>query len=256
MKIFVCIKSVPDTAATIKLSGESSFEDSDCKFVINPYDEYGIEEAVTLVEKNGGEVVVITAGRASADGALRSAMAIGANRAIHVKTEEQFLDSSFTAKVLKAAIERDGMPDIIFTGKNSVDTEGFQTPYRLAAELGFPVVNEISKLKINGDKAVAEREIGGGDREVLEISLPAVIGVTKGLNEPRYPKFPDIMKAKKKPVNLITISDLGIDELFSKSRLVKLESAPERSGAKMIQGSVEAQVKELIRILKEDEKVL
>ncbi len=256
MKIFVCIKSVPDTAASIKLSGESGFDDSDSKFVVNPYDEYGIEEAVTLVEKIGGEVVAITVGKSSADVALRSAMAIGAHRAIHVKTEGNFLDSSLTCKALKAAIEQDGVPDIIFTGKSSVDTEGFQTQYRLAAAFGFPVVNEVSKLTVTDDKAVAEREIGGGDREVLEVSLPAIIGVTKGLNEPRYPKFPDIMKAKKKSVNLIPISELGIDESSGKNRLIKLESVPERSGAKILQGSVQEQVAELVRVLKEDEKVL
>jgi len=256
MKIFVCIKHVPDTAATIKLSGDTKFEDSECKFVVNPYDEYGLEEAVTLVEKNGGEVVLVTVGKAAAEATLRGAMAMGAHRAIHVKTEGQFLDSSLTCKALKAAIERDGVPDMIFTGKGSVDTEGAQTQYRLAAAMGLSVVNEISKLTVSGNMVVAERETGGGEREVLEISLPAVIGATKGLNEPRYPKFPDIMKAKKKPINLIPISDLGIDESSGKNRLIKLESVPERSGAKMIQGSVQTQVAELIRILKEEEKVL
>ncbi|MBF0260013.1 MAG: electron transfer flavoprotein subunit beta/FixA family protein [Desulfamplus sp.] len=256
MKIFVCIKHVPDTAATIKLSGDTNFEDSECKFVVNPYDEYGLEEAVTLVEKNGGEVVLVTVGKAAAEATLRSAMAMGAHRAIHVKTEAQFLDSSVTCKAIKAAIEKDGMADIIFTGKGAVDTEGFQTQYRLAAAMGLPVVNEISKLTVNGNTALAEKEIGGTEREVLEISLPAVIGATKGLNEPRYPKFPDIMKAKKKPVNTILLSDLGIEESSGKSRLVKLESVPERSGAKMIQGDVQTQVTELVRILKEDEKVL
>ncbi|MBF0376223.1 MAG: electron transfer flavoprotein subunit beta/FixA family protein [Desulfamplus sp.] len=256
MKIFVCIKHVPDTAATIKLSSEKNFEEADCKFVVNPYDEYGLEEAVRLVEKNGGEVVLITVGKAAAETTLRSAMAMGAARAIHIKTEEQFLDSAITCKAIKAAIEKDGMPDIIFTGKSAVDTEGFQTQYRLAAALCLPVVNEVSKLTVSGSTAVAERETGGGDREVLEISLPAVIGATKGLNEPRYPKFPDIMKAKKKPINVIPIADLGIDQYAGKSRLIKLEAVPERTGAKMIEGSVEQQVKELVRILKEDEKIL
>ncbi|MBF0243165.1 MAG: electron transfer flavoprotein subunit beta/FixA family protein [Desulfamplus sp.] len=257
MKIFVCVKHVPDTAATIKLSSETTFEDSECKFVVNPYDEFGLEEAVTLVEKNGGEVVLVTVGKAAAEATLRSAMAMGAARAIHVKTDGQFLDSTLTSKALKAAIEKDGMPDMIFTGKGSVDTEGFQTQYRLAAALGLPVVNEVSKLTLNGNTAVAEREIGGGEREVLEISLPAVIGATKGLNEPRYPKFPDIMKAKKKPIAVIPIADLAINESEGTNRLVKLESVPERSGAKMIQGSsVQDQVTELVRILKEEEKVL
>ncbi|SLM31472.1 Electron transfer flavoprotein alpha/beta-subunit [Desulfamplus magnetovallimortis] len=256
MKICVCIKHVPDTAANIKLAGEQGFEDSECKFVVNPYDEYGLEESVSLVEKNGGEVVVVTVGKEAATATIRSAMAMGAHRAILVKTEGQFLDSALTCKALKAAIEKDGTPDIIFTGKGSVDTEGFQTQYRLAAALGIPVVNEVSKLTVDGSKAVMERETGSGEREVVEMTLPGIIGATKGLNEPRYPKFPDIMKAKKKPIDVIPLSDLGIDEGAGKSVLVKLEATPERSGAKMLEGSVTEQVAQLVKILKEEEKVI
>jgi len=255
MKICVCVKHVPDTAATIKLDGENGFKDSEIKFVVNPYDEYGVEEAVSLVEKQGGEVVIITVGKAAAAATIRGAMAMGAHRAILVKTQGQFLDSGLTADALKVVMEQDGLPDIIFTGKGSVDTESFQTQYRLAKSLNLPIVNEVSKLTVDHGKAIAERETGGGEKQVIEMNLPCVIGATKGLNEPRYPKFPDIMKAKKKEIREIQISSLGIDE--SKGRVVieKLESVPERSGAKMIEGSVNEQVTELVRILKKDEKV-
>jgi len=256
MKIFVCVKHVPDTAATIKLSGDVEFEDSDIKFVSNPYDEYGIEEAVSLVEKQGGEVVIVTIGKAAATATIRSAMAMGANRAILVKTDAQFLDSSVTAKALKAAIEADGTPDMIFTGKGSVDTEGFQTQYRLAHALGMPLVNEVSQLTIDGDNAKAQRDIGGGEKQIIEMKLPCLIGATKGLNEPRYPKFPDIMKAKKKEIKEMDLSDLGVNASDQKLTIEKLEIIPERSGAKMLEGSVDAQVTELVKILKEDEKVL
>lgn len=256
MKICVCIKHVPDTAANIKLVGESGFEDSECKFVVNPYDEYGLEEAVSLVEKNGGEVVVVTVGKEAATATIRSAMAMGAHRAVHVKTDGQFLDSGLTCQALKAAIDKDGTPDLIFTGKGAVDTEGFQTQYRLAAAMGLPVVNEVSSLTVDGDKAIVERETGGGEREVLEMALPGVIGATKGLNEPRYPKFPDIMKAKKKPIEVMTLADLGVDETKGKSCIEKLEAVPERSGAKMLEGTVGEQVAELVRILREEEKVI
>ncbi|MBT4024820.1 electron transfer flavoprotein subunit beta/FixA family protein, partial [Desulfobacula sp.] len=158
MKIIVCVKHVPDTAATIKIAGDSGYEDSDIKFVANPYDEHGIEEAVSIVEKQGGEVVILTVGKAEAVSTIRSALAMGAHRAILVKTETQFLDSSLTAKALKSAIEQDGLPDIIFTGKGSVDTESFQTQYRLARSFDIPIVNEVSTLNIEGDKAVAQRE--------------------------------------------------------------------------------------------------
>jgi electron transfer flavoprotein beta subunit len=153
-------------------------------------------------------------------------------------------------------MEADGLPDMIFTGKGSVDTESFQTQYRLAKYLGMAVVNEVSTLDIDGNTARAERETGGGERQVIELSLPCVIGATKGLNEPRYPKFPDIMKAKKKPIKEMELSDLGIETAQAKVTMEKLESVPERSGAKMLEGSVDDQVTELVRILKETEKVL
>ncbi len=256
MKICVCVKHVPDTAATIRLTGETGFEDSVIKFVVNPFDEYGVEEAVSLVEKHGGEVVIITVGKAAAVSTIRGTMAMGADRAILVKTDSQFLDSSLTARALKAAMEQDGLPDIIFTGKGSVDMESFQTQYRLARSLSLPVVNEISTLTIDGSKVIAGRETDGGERQLLEMSLPCVIGATKGLNEPRYPKFPDIMKAKKKEIREIDLSELGIDPSQGRVVIEKLEAVAERSGATMLEGSLDAQVTELIRILKEDEKVL
>jgi electron transfer flavoprotein beta subunit len=256
MKIIVCVKHVPDTAATIKVAGDNGFEDSDIKFVSNPYDEYGIEEAVKLVESHGGEVVIVTVGMAAAVSTIRGAIAMGASRAILVKTESQFLDSGLTAKALKAVIDQDGLPDMIFTGKGSVDTESFQTQYRLASSFDMPIVNEVSTLDIDGDKVVVQRDSGGGEKQVIQIGLPCVIGATKGLNEPRYPKFPDIMKAKKKEIKEIDLADLGIDASQERVTIEKLESVPERAGAKMLEGSVDDQVTELVRILKEDEKVL
>jgi electron transfer flavoprotein beta subunit len=256
MKICVCVKHVPDTAASIKLSGDKGYEDSDIKFISNPYDEYGIEEAVSLVEKQGGEVVIFTVGKAAAVTTIRSAMSMGGHRAVLVKTDAQFLDADVTAKALKAAMEKDGLPDMIFTGKGSVDTESFQTQYRLADSLGMAIVNEVSCLTLEGEKVIVERETGGGEKQVVEMGLPCVIGATKGLNEPRYPKFPDIMKAKKKEIKEMDLSELGIDASEGKVTLEELVAVPERSGAKMLEGSVDSQVTELVRILKEDEKVL
>jgi electron transfer flavoprotein beta subunit len=163
-----------------------------------------------------------------------------------------------TSLALKAAIEQDadGAPDIIFTGRDAVDTEGFQTQYRLAAAMNLPVVNEVVKLEINNGRAIVEREVGGGTREVLEMKLPCIIGATKGLNEPRYPKFPDIMKAKKKEIKEIEFDQLGLDTAVDQTELLKLEAVPERSNAQIMQGSVREQVIELVRILEEDEKVL
>lgn len=257
MQIYVCVKHVPDTAANIKVSGATGFDDKAIKFVVNPYDEYALEEAVQRVEKAGeGEVVVVTVGQEAAISSMRSALAMGAHRGILVKVDSQFLDSTSTALALKAAIEQDGAPDMVFTGKAAVDTEGFQTPYRLAAYMNLPVVNEVSRLEISEGKVIAEREIGGGAREVLEVPVPCVIGATKGLNEPRYPKFPDIMKAKKKAVKSIDITQLGVDLSTENTELLKLEAVPARSAAKIIEGGTRERVVELVRILKDEEKVL
>ncbi len=256
MKVCVCVKHVPDTAATIKVIGDTEYEDGGIKFVANPYDEFGLEEAVKLVEEKGGEVVALTLGKKEAISTLRGALAMGANRGILVKTENQFLDSAIAAKALKAAIEQDGDPDVIFTGKGSVDSEGFQTQYRLAKMLGIPVVNEVTSLDFSDDKVVAEREAGSGEKQVIEFGMPCVIGATKGLNEPRYPKLPDIMKAKKKEVKEISLDELGIESTSDNVVLEKLELVPERSGAKILGGSKEEQVTELIKILREDERVI
>ncbi len=257
MQIYVCVKHVPDTAATITVVDEAGYNDTACKFIINPYDEYAVEEAVQRVEKAGsGEVVVVTVGPEAAVSTMRAAMAMGAHRGIHVKIQSQFLDSTLTSLALKAAIEQDGTPDMIFTGRNAVDTEGFQTQYRLAAAMNLPVVSEVVNLDINDGQATVEREVGGGTREKMEMKLPCIIGATKGLNEPRYPKFPDIMKAKKKEIKEVEFDQLGLDTSFDQTELLKLEAVPERSSAQVMQGSVREQVIELVRILKEDDKVL
>lgn len=256
MKVFVCVKHVPDTAATIQVKGDNGYEDSGIKFVANPYDEFGIEEAVRLVEKHGGEVIAVTFGKPEAMATLRGALAMGAHRGILVKTDRQLVDSMTTARALTAAIMQDGSPDVIFTGKGAVDSEGFQTQYRLGRMLGVPVVNEVSRLDFNGDKVVAVCESDNGEKKVVEFDKPCVLGATKGMNEPRYPKLPDIMKAKKKDVKELSLDDLGVDTGLEKIVLEKLELVPERAGARMLTGTVEEQVSELIRILREDERVL
>jgi electron transfer flavoprotein beta subunit len=256
MQIYVCVKHVPDTAANIKIVGDNGFDDGGCKFIANPYDEYAVEQAVQLVEKNGGEVIVVTVGKPVAVASIRAAMAMGAHRGILVTVDSQFLDSRTTARALAAAIAQDGAADLIFTGKGAVDTEGFQTLYRLAAAMKLPVVNEINRFELGEGKVTVGREIGGGAREVLEVTTPCVLGATKGLNEPRYPKFPDIMKAKKKPVKEIALADLGVAGGDADSDLLSMEKVPERTGARMIDGDVRQAVEELVRVLKEEEKVI
>ena len=256
MKIYVCVKHVPDTAAKITVVGETGFAET-CKFIVNPYDEYGVEEAVKLNKQSGsGEVIIVTVGKESALTTLRAALALGADRGILVKTESQFLDSAITSQALYKAIEQDGSPDLIFCGKQSIDSEGMQTPFRLAKAFDMPVVTDVVDLSIVDGIATVEREIGGGSLEVVEMKLPGVIGATRGLNEPHYPKLPDILKAKKKEVKQFDIDDLGLDLSSLQTEIVNLAAVPERGQARMMEGSTREMVEELVRILKEDEKVL
>ena len=251
MQIYVCVKHVPDTAANIRVTGDAEFDES-VKFVVNPYDEYGVEEAIRIVKENGGEVVVVTVGKEAAVNTMRSALAMGAARGILVKTETQFLDSSLTSLALHRAIREDGTPDLIFTGKQSVDSEGSQTHYRLAQAFDLPVATEVVTLELKDGRAVIEREIEGGVKEVIEMQTPCVIGATKGLNEPRYPKLPDILKAKKKEIKLIDIADLDIDLSSGNTEVLQLESVPERSEAKMLSGSPREIAAQLVTVMKEE----
>ena len=255
MQIYVCVKHVPDTAAKITVADGSGFAET-CKFIVNPYDEYAVEEAVQLRDQAGaGEVVVVTVGKEAALNTMRSALAIGADRGILVRTEAQFVDSRLTAGAIKAAIAQDTAPDLILCGKQSIDSEGMQTPFRLAQAMNLAVVTDVVDLTIGDGKAIAEREIGGGSREVVEMPLPCVVGATRGLNEPRYPKLPDIMKAKKKEVRQINLSDIGLDADSAQTEILNLEAVPERGDARILEGSPREAVEELVRILKEEEKV-
>jgi electron transfer flavoprotein beta subunit len=249
------VKHVPDTAANIRVVGGDAFDES-CKFVVNPYDEYGVEEAVRIVERlSQGEVVIVTVGKESSIASIRSALAVGANRGILIKTDCQFLDSTLTSQAIKRAIERDGKHDLIFTGKQSVDSEGMQTHFRLAAAFEMPVATDVVDLKISDGKAIVEREIGRGSREVVEMSIPCVIGATRGLNEPRYAKLPDVMKAKRKEVKKIDITELGLDISAPATKLVELKSVPERAPAQMLQGGTREKVEKLVSALKEEEVI-
>ena len=255
MKIFVCVKHVPDTAANIKVTADNGFDES-IKFVMNPYDEYALEEAVRTVQKGGGEVVAVSVGKQNAVNTVRSALAVGADRGILVKTDTQFLDSATTALALKAVIDEDGMPDLIFTGKQSVDSEGMQTHYRLAAQMGLPVATDVVAFSMTNGNVVVECEMGGGDREVVEMSMPCVVGATKGLNEPRYPKLPDILKAKKKPLVEMDLAALNIVTSPVSTAMEALTQVQERGAATMMNGSIKEMVEDLVNRLENDDKVL
>jgi electron transfer flavoprotein beta subunit len=173
-----------------------------------------------------------------------------------VQSDIQMLDSMLTALTLQRAIAADGKPDIVFTGRHSIDSEGMQTHYRLAEALGMPVVANVVDLRIADGRALVEREAGGGAREVLRVPMPCVIAATKGLNEPRYPKLPDILKAKKKEIKTLAWGDLGLERSAALTALTGLESVPERGAARMLRGDARQMAEELVRLLREDAKVL
>ncbi len=259
MKIIVCIKQVPDTAARITVSGDGTgIETGDLCFVVNPYDEYGVEEALKVKEKFGGEVMILSLGPDRATEAIRTCLAMGADRAVHLKDDAfEGADPFLTAKVLAAAISQMEY-DLIFCGKEAVDDNAAFVGPALAEFLGIPQATMITKLTpAEGGKTITvEREVEGG-KEALEISLPALVTTQKGLNEPRYASLPGIMKAKKKEIKVVDAAALGIaDDLQGKVKARSWAPPPQRKAGKKIPGEPAEAAKELVRLLKEEAKAL
>lgn len=254
MRIYVCIKHVPDTASNIRPLGGTVFDET-IKFIMNPYDEHALEEALQTREKTGGEVIAITAGREAAVATLRTALAMGADRGILVKTDAYFTDSLETAHLLRQAIARDGAPGLIFTGKQSVDSEGMQLPYRLAALLDLPVVADAVAFSIAGGLVTVEREGEGGVREAIEMTAPCLVGAARGLNRPRCPTLPDMMKAKRKEIRIIDRAELSIPEGLPKVEVLDLQPVADRGRGVILKGGSEEMAEELLALL-EEAKVL
>lgn len=265
MNIVVCIKQVPDTETKIKLKSDfSGIETEGIKYIINPYDEFAIEEALRIKDRFGqGVVTLITVGPSRATEALRTGLAMGADEAIHINDPFfEGCDQFITAKALAAAIKNINY-DLILCGRQAIDDDSAQVYAYLAEFLDLPFVSFVIKLDISQDKKslVAHRVIEGGSFEVVESSLPAIIAATKGLNEPRYASLPGIMKAKKKEIKILKASDLGFangddGSRESKIKIKKYHYPPERKPGRIIDGEPEACVKELVRLLREEAKVI
>ena len=252
MQIYVCLKHVPDTATNIRPLGKTEFDET-VKFIVNPYDEYALEEAVRIREKiTGVSVAAVTVGREAAVSTLRTALAVGADRAIHVLTKTYFTDAVETANLLYKAISREGLPDLILVGRQSVDTEGMQVPYRLGTLFDLPVAVNVVSLCITDGTVTVEREMEGDVREVIEMRMPCIIGATKGLNHPRSPSLPDMMKAKKKEILTIPSANLEIPVSDASMPLLELQAVPDRTRGRMLEGSPEGMVRELLNILREN----
>jgi electron transfer flavoprotein beta subunit len=259
MKVLVAIKHVPDTETKIRPAADGiSLDESGVKFVLSPYDEFALEEAVRIKEARGAEVVALCAGKDDAKETLRQALALGADRAVHVAHEGfNRADALARARTL-AAVARIEAPDLILAGKLGVGTDEGSTGPMLAELLDLPHAAGVSKLELGDGKFTAHREIEGAV-EVMEGSLPALITCEKGLNEPRYASLKGIMAAKKKTIETKTPSELGVEaELAEGARVVweALELPPPRGTGRKLEGDAATAARELVRLLREEAKVI
>ncbi|GGE17918.1 electron transfer flavoprotein subunit beta [Marinithermofilum abyssi] len=256
MNILVCLKQTFDTEERIVIE-DGQISEEGVEFVINPYDEYAVEEAIKLKEEHGGEVTVITIGPDRAEQALRTAMAMGADKGIIVDDEDLESADEFTIAEVLAAVIKDLDYDIILGGYMAVDDGSAQVGPRLAELLDIPHISTITKLTIDGDTVEVEKDVEG-DVEYIQSKLPILVTAQQGLNEPRYPSLPGIMKAKKKPLERLDIDDLDLDEdeVAAKTETLEVFLPPEKEAGKVLEGDLEDQVKELVDLLRNEAKVV
>jgi len=261
MRIVVCTKQVPDTEAQLKISPDGrSIEETGVTFIMNPYDEFAVEEAIQLRERGeaGTTVTLVTVGPKRAEETLRRGLAMGADTAVRVWDESLAeADSGATAEVLCAVVQRFGF-DIILCGRVAIDDAAAQVGPRLAEKLGIPHGNAVTKLDVEDGKLIARCEIEGGV-EVRELPLPALVTAQKGLNAPRYPAIPAVMKARRVEITLLSPAELGLDPLGAAgrhSRILALELPPARPAGRIIEGDPEAAARTLVRLLREEAKVV
>lgn len=264
MQIVALMKQVPDTETQIKVNADSTWiVEDDIKWIMNPYCEFGVEEALRTKEKFGGTVTVISIGPARAVEAIRTGLAMGADSAIHVDDPAIWgaSDSLGTARIL-AKVLQDVPFDIIFAGKQAIDDDMVQTGTALAELLGIAQLTFVNGIEWVDEKTVrVNRQVEGG-AEVIECTLPALITCQKGLNEPRYASLPGIMKAKKKPLETKTLADLGLDpgdvgKAGEKTQILSVALPSARQAGKIIEGETpEEKAAELARLLREEAKVI
>lgn len=249
-KIVVPVKRVPDYAVKVKIAASGDqIETSGIKWIVNPFDEIAVEEALRIKERGGEEVevVVVSIGPAECAEQIRTALAMGGDRGILVETT-QSVDSWVAHRVLKEIAERE-KPDLIIMGKQAIDSDANQTGQLLAQALSIPQATFASKIELDWQTATVTREVDGG-LETVRVSLPAVITTDLRLNEPRYPSLPGIVKAKKKPLDTLPITDLGVDA-SPKVSVVRMEiPAARKAGVKV------SSVSELVDKLQNEAKVL
>ncbi len=255
MNIYVCIKQVPDTETKIKLSGDG-IDTAGIKWIMSPYDEFAVEEALRLREKNAGSTVtVVSAGPARVVETIRTALAMGADNGVHIEIPET-ADNNYAAKAIAGALKKEAKVDIVFTGKEAIDDGAAQTSQLIAEYFGMPYATVVLNVEYNAASVKCKREIEGGAFEMIETSLPALIAAQKGLNEPRYASLPNIMKAKKKEVKALKAADVGASDADQKIKYKNFQLPPPKQAGKKISGDAAAQAKELVRLLHEEAKVV
>ncbi|SER89210.1 electron transfer flavoprotein subunit beta/FixA family protein [Psychrobacillus sp. OK032] len=257
MNIYVLVKRTFDTEEKIVVSGGKIQEDG-AEFIINPYDEYAIEEAIQVRDAQGGEVTVLTLGGEDAEKQLRTALAMGADKAVLINVEDDVEElDQFTAAHIISEYLKDKNPDLILAGNVAIDGGSGQIGPRVAELLGINYVTTITNLEIDGTTVTIKRDVEG-DTEILETSLPLLVTAQQGLNEPRYPSLPGIMKAKKKPLDEVELDDLDIDEddVEAKTETLEIYLPPKKEAGKVLEGELADQVRELVHLLHSEAKVV
>ncbi|GAE45954.1 electron transfer flavoprotein [Mesobacillus boroniphilus JCM 21738] len=238
MNIYVLMKRTFDTEEKITIANGKINEDG-AEFIINPYDEYAIEEAIQVRDTQGGEVTVVSVGNEETEKQLRTALAMGADKAVLINIEDDVEDGDqFTTAKILAEYLKDKEADLILGGNVAIDGGSGQVGPRVAEQLGIPYVTTITKLEINGTTATITRDVEG-DSEVIETSLPVLVTAQQGLNEPRYPSLPGIMKAKKKPLDELELDDLDLDEddVEAKTKTIDIYLPPQKEAGKVLQAN-------------------
>ncbi|MBA4538312.1 electron transfer flavoprotein subunit beta/FixA family protein [Bacillus aquiflavi] len=257
MNIYVLMKRTFDTEEKITISGGKINEDG-AEFIINPYDEYAVEEAIQVRDAHGGEITVISVGDEETEKQLRTALAMGADKAVLINTEDDldYGDQYTTAKIL-AEFLKDKNPDLIIAGNVAIDGGSGQVGPRVAELLDIPYVTTITKLEIDGSDVKITRDVEG-DSEEIATSLPLLVTAQQGLNEPRYPSLPGIMKAKKKPLEELELDDLDLDEddVEAKTKTLEIFLPAKKEAGKILEGELEDKVKELVHLLHTEAKVV
>ena len=262
MEIIVLVKQVPDTESLIEIADDGvSIKKQDIKWVMNPYDEIAVEEALRIREAKGGNVTVVSMGGQKAIETIRTALAMGADKGVHINDPAaEGSDALATAKILAAACK--AIPfELIIAGHRAVDEDNYQVASGVAEFLGIPQISMVIKAELHDGKIKCQRTIEGGTVTV-EAALPALFTTQRGLNEPRYASLPGIMKAKKKPVDAKTIADLGIDPATAgaanrRVKIKKLNFPPVRQKVRMVEGETAGnKAAELVRILHEEVKLI